>query len=313
MNYNFSVWLFLALILLLLVTRCTAVETKTGSVNSRDLIGYHDMMQVHETSIRIPTMYPTAAAPTPYPVGDTMNYSELAPAPAFQRPITKPTKTVPIIRMPTKFPTFPPTPFPTRPQPTLPTEFPSTNSNKSTSPSPTPDRSISEVPSAFPSLAPTRAPSYVPSSRQSKVPSGTPSSAPSKQRSISPSDKPSEQPSNKPTFIVPSERPSISEEPSDKPSLGDTDEPSGTNEPSFEQSGTDEPNGTDESSGISSNFSDDLIGGRAEKDDLRPSSSPVLIPSKSPSPIPTSTSTSAFGQLSQTNSLTICELHIRFG
>ena len=35
--------------------------------SNRDLIGFHDMADIQSQNV-IPTMYPTAAAPTPYPV-----------------------------------------------------------------------------------------------------------------------------------------------------------------------------------------------------------------------------------------------------
>uniref|UniRef100_A0A7S4EQY0 FAS1 domain-containing protein n=1 Tax=Pseudo-nitzschia australis TaxID=44445 RepID=A0A7S4EQY0_9STRA len=220
-----------SLLLLLVGETASATLVKRDNIDSnRDLIGFHQIVDLLIPSP--PTMYPTATAPTPFPVkvpqaNQPMN-SNGSP-PTFPPTTTAPEAVVeestdgtqyrvnlPVVPgAPTKFPSPPPTPFPTRRTPSAtPSLMPSVSSRPSISMSPTVP---SESPSLTPSEAPTSKPSSSPSAGQSAAPSSSPSVAPSEAPDIPPTNEPSDEPSNVPT-LLPSDEPSVLEPLTEEPS-----------------------------------------------------------------------------------------------
>jgi len=253
--------------------------------SDRDLVGFNDIMDIHSTRNRVPSMYPSAAAPTPYPV-------EVFPATETEGrlnpPIEEDSTTVAPSRLvsgsPTSFPSTTqtqdrldpsieevltivtqdqlvsnsPTSPPSEEEPIVPgapTKFPT----KPPTPFPTratPSEAPSSVPSDFPSLMPSMslsptAPTASPSMEPTQEPTDTPiTSEPTSAPTPAPSFKPSEAPS-----IVPSDEPSNlpNASPSEEPSEYISDEPSAepsTDEPSGTSFPSDEPTATAEPSDI---------------------------------------------------------------
>eukprot|EP00536_Pseudo-nitzschia_multiseries_P017557 jgi/Psemu1/70253/estExt_Genemark1.C_16250002 len=180
MNRNASFHRKIDLLLLLLAGTAAAATSleRDNSGAKRDLIGFNQILHLVPTP---PTMYPTAAAPTPYPVGKPGQDTP----PVYPSPTTPTPTPYPVVPgVPTKFPTSPPTPFPTR----APIE----------SASASPTSKISEPPSDGPSLAPITIPSETPTVR------AEPREAPTV----------SEEPSEKPTITIEETTSEPSQEPS---------------------------------------------------------------------------------------------------
>lgn len=172
-----------------------------SSVANRKLVGFKTL---NEFANSAPTMYPTASAPTPYPVGDGTTtetqegyyigdvYYPPVPGAPTKFP-TKPPTFSPTKGGPTKFPTKPPTFFPTKGTPTtstptgVPTPAPSESSSP-TGPAPSEAPATSE-PTSAPTTSPTPSPSSQPSEETDSPTTKSPTAEPTEEPTKAPKDE----------------------------------------------------------------------------------------------------------------------------